>query len=72
MRLHLFCLKCKKRYSIPMWAFNRMSYREYSYCDKCYYEIEEKKRSLFARIFTRKKNIKRPDIFIRKPPKEDA
>jgi len=72
MKMYLFCLKCKQRYVIPYWAMKRMTYREYSYCDKCYEEIEGNKRSLFARIFTRKYGGKRPDIILRKPPEEET
>lgn len=54
MRFHLFCLKCHATYSIPEWAMKHMTYREYSYCDKCYIEKEGKPRSLFAKMFTKK------------------
>jgi RNA polymerase-binding transcription factor DksA len=52
--MHLICLKCRVSYRIPLWAMKRMSYREYSYCDKCHKEIEGKPRRIFARIFTRR------------------
>ncbi len=53
MRMYLICLKCKKPYSIPYWAMNHMTYREYSYCDECYKQKTGKPRGLFARIMTR-------------------
>lgn len=56
MRMHLICLSCKKKYSIPFWAMRHMTYREYSYCDDCYKQKEGKLRSLFARIMTRRGN----------------
>lgn len=57
--MYLYCLKCKKTYFIPHFIMKRISYREYSYCDKCYKEKEGKKRRLIARIFTRLTGKKR-------------
>lgn len=54
MRMYLICLNCKKPYSIPLWAMNHMTYREYSYCNECYKQKEGKSRGLFARITTRR------------------
>lgn len=54
MRMYLICLNCQKPYSMSLWAMKRTTYREYSYCDICYIQKEGRKRSLFARLFTRK------------------
>lgn len=54
MRMYLYCLNCKQRYNIPLWAMRHMTYREYSYCDDCYKQKEGKPRGLLARIVTRR------------------
>lgn len=54
MRMYRVCLKCKKKYSIPLWAMRHMTYQEYSYCNECYKQEEGKSRGLFARIMTRR------------------
>ena len=53
-RMHLYCLSCKATYSIPLWAMNHMTYREYSYCNRCHIAKEGRPRRLFARLTTRK------------------
>jgi hypothetical protein len=53
--MHLICLKCNKPHSIILWAMRRMTYKEYSYCAKCYKEKEGKGKRLFAKLFTKEK-----------------
>ncbi len=53
--MSLKCLKCGACYDIPIWAMRFMTYREYSYCNKCHIEKEGKSRSLFSKIVTRRK-----------------
>ena len=36
--MHLYCLNCKTNYRIPHWVMRIITYREYSYCNKCYKE----------------------------------
>jgi hypothetical protein len=50
--MHLYCLNCKKNYSIPYWVMRIITYREYSYCNKCYKAKEGKSKSLIGRLFT--------------------
>ena len=50
----LYCLRCKTTYNIPMWAMKHMTYREYSYCNKCHKIKEGKPRRIFAKMFTYK------------------
>ena len=55
----LYCLRCKTTYNIPMWAMKHMTYREYSYCNKCHKIKEGKPRRIFAKMFTYKTGRKK-------------
>lgn len=54
MKMYLYCLACGKKYSICLRAMRHMTYREYSYCDKCHIDKEGKPRRWWARLATRK------------------